>query len=96
MTKDNKSYIVCNLQKGAVNQVPLDLNFSEGEEVTFTIKGEGVVHLTGYLMPDEDPDFGDLEDLDAIYGLNKANRFVIHVVLFRHIKLVLHVNFMLQ
>ena len=44
----NKSqYVLCNLQAGKVLQQPLNLNFTEGEEVSLFVEGEGEVHLTG-------------------------------------------------
>ncbi|XP_063981398.1 46 kDa FK506-binding nuclear protein-like [Diachasmimorpha longicaudata] len=59
---DNRNYLLCNLKKGHVWQVPLDLNFQEGTKIAFTSNGRGHVHLTGYLVPDEGID--DLDDLD--------------------------------
>ena len=46
----NKSqYILCNLQAGKILQQPLNLNFTEGEEIALFIEGDGEVHLTGIL-----------------------------------------------
>uniref|UniRef100_A0A1E1XI77 FK506-binding protein n=1 Tax=Amblyomma aureolatum TaxID=187763 RepID=A0A1E1XI77_9ACAR len=42
-------FLLCTLDQGNSRQVPLDLNFVEGEEVTFFLNGKGTVHLTGYL-----------------------------------------------
>jgi FK506-binding nuclear protein len=60
--QDDNAYLLCTLQKNKTKQCALDLNFSEGSKVCFSTKGNGIVHLTGYLIPDE---FGlDDEDLD--------------------------------
>lgn len=50
-------------------QVPLDLVFSEGDEIAFSCVG-GVVHLTGYLVPNEDDfgGFGEEGDSDLELG----------------------------
>uniref|UniRef100_A0A023GIS6 peptidylprolyl isomerase n=1 Tax=Amblyomma triste TaxID=251400 RepID=A0A023GIS6_AMBTT len=42
-------FLLCTLDQAHSRQVPLDLNFVEGEEVTFFLNGKGTVHLTGYL-----------------------------------------------
>ncbi|CRK88506.1 CLUMA_CG002258, isoform A [Clunio marinus] len=55
---DENSYLLCTLQKGKVYQCPLDLNFQEGDKLCFSTKGNGIVHLTGFLT-DEFDDFGD-------------------------------------
>lgn len=53
LNADNEDYILCTLsKKNNVLQVPLDLVFSEGDNISFT--SNGVVHLTGYLVPNED------------------------------------------
>ena len=59
---DNRNYLLCSLKKSTTWQVPLDLNFQEGTQIAFTCNGNGHVHLTGYLIPDEDLDFDDLEE----------------------------------
>lgn len=40
-------FILCTLQAGKIPQQPLSLEFTEGEEVSFSIEGDGEVHLTG-------------------------------------------------
>ena len=40
-------HILCTLQAGKIPQQTLDLNFTEGEEVAFSLEGDGEVHLTG-------------------------------------------------
>ncbi|CAK9806070.1 39 kDa FK506-binding nuclear protein [Anthophora quadrimaculata] len=59
---ENRSYLLCNLKKSSAWQVPLDLNFQEGTKIAFTCNGHGHVHLTGYLIPDEDLDLDELEE----------------------------------
>lgn len=52
-THEENSYLLCTLQKGKVAQCSLDLNFG-AEKVCFSTKGNGIVHLTGYLIEDYD------------------------------------------
>jgi FK506-binding nuclear protein len=51
--QDDNAYLLCTLQRNKIKQCQLDLNFSEGSKVCFSTKGNGIVHLTGYLIPDE-------------------------------------------
>ncbi|WAR00809.1 FKBP4-like protein, partial [Mya arenaria] len=60
---DKGEFLLCSLNHKSVFQQALDLNFNEGENVTFFINGHGTIHLTGYQL-DEDEDF-DAEDLLA-------------------------------
>lgn len=57
MRYGDKNYLLCSLCKDSQWQVPLDLNFQEGTKIAFSSKGEGRIHLTGYLIADEDADF---------------------------------------
>lgn len=59
---ENSSYLLCNLKKSSTWQVPLDLNFQEGTTIAFICHGHGQVHLTGYLIPDEDLDLDEIEE----------------------------------
>lgn len=59
---DDRNYLLCSLKKNSTWQVPLDLNFEEGTKIAFTCNGHGHVHLTGYLIPDEDLDLDELEE----------------------------------
>lgn len=54
-------FILCNLNKGKMMQSVLDLNFMTGDRVTFFCKGNGIVHLSGYIVPDDD-EYGQLDD----------------------------------
>ncbi|XP_050584935.1 46 kDa FK506-binding nuclear protein-like [Bombus affinis] len=62
---EGTSYLLCNLRKSSTWQVPLDLNFHEGTTIAFICHGHGHVHLTGYLIPDEDLDLDELEDAEG-------------------------------
>lgn len=67
LTSEKHNYILCTLRKNKTEQIALDLNFAEGEEISFTSEGNGSVHLTGYLMPDQDDfldQFGGEEESD--------------------------------
>lgn len=55
ITSDDSSHLLCNLDQ-KTSQCTLDLQFLEGETVVLFSKGSGVVHLTGYMLP-EDPGF---------------------------------------
>ena len=43
---EKAEFLVCTLDNKHVYQQPLDLNFSEGEEVTFFLNGQGIVPYT--------------------------------------------------
>lgn len=64
-SQDDNSYLLCTLQKGKQLQCQLDLNFAEGNKLCFSTKGNGIVHLTGFLIPEEDEfdedAFGDMD-----------------------------------
>ncbi|BFY98264.1 hypothetical protein BsWGS_01306 [Bradybaena similaris] len=56
---ESTEYLLCTLN-GTVLQQNLDLNFETGEQVSFCLNGSGVVHLSGFLIPDEEePDFDE-------------------------------------
>ncbi|KAJ1923371.1 peptidylprolyl isomerase fpr3 [Tieghemiomyces parasiticus] len=67
LTVDQKTFVLCSLLPGKVEQQTLDVIFSEGEEITFFVSGENSVHLTGNYMPDEEDynEDGDSEDEDC-------------------------------
>lgn len=58
LNTDETDHLLANVSR-QTSHVRLDLAFTEGETVSFYSKGHGTVHLSGYLLPDED-DFGDL------------------------------------
>jgi len=53
-TEDHEGTLMCTLKHNENLQVNLDLMFEEDNEVHFYIKGDGRVHLSGYVMA-EDP-----------------------------------------
>lgn len=61
LTSEDNTYLLCTLGK-KTPQVALDLNFDEGDHISLSTKGEGIVHLTGYLVPIEDDLFDNFED----------------------------------
>jgi FK506-binding nuclear protein len=61
---DDDTYVLCTLVAGSVWQQPLDILFSEGDEIEFFAEG-AKVHLTGYFVDmggDDDDDMSDEED----------------------------------
>ncbi|KAJ6638904.1 46 kDa FK506-binding nuclear protein [Pseudolycoriella hygida] len=65
LKSDELEYILCILNKSKTAQVPLDLIFSEGDNISFRSVG-GTVHLTGYLVDDQDyPDLGEADSSDG-------------------------------
>ncbi|KAG0015770.1 peptidylprolyl isomerase fpr4 [Podila clonocystis] len=64
VTVDKKTFILCSLTPGKVEQQNLDLVFTEGEEITFSVSGDTAVHLSGnYLPEDDDGEYGDEDDM---------------------------------
>lgn len=61
LTSEENTYLLCTLGK-KTPQVALDLNFDEGDQISLSTKGEGIVHLTGYLVPSEEDMFGGMDD----------------------------------
>ncbi|XP_026745195.1 46 kDa FK506-binding nuclear protein-like [Trichoplusia ni] len=59
---DGKNFLVCTLQKGRIIQVPLDLYFKTGDNVSFLTNGKCNVHLTGYLDPEYEDELEEEED----------------------------------
>jgi len=53
---DDADHLLANVNRQQPN-VQLDLAFTEGETVSFYSKGNGTVHLSGYLFPEDDDDF---------------------------------------
>ncbi|KAJ1991027.1 peptidylprolyl isomerase fpr3 [Dimargaris cristalligena] len=65
VTVDDKSFVLCSLLPGKLEQQPLNITFTEGEQVTFFLNGSNAVHLTGNYTPEEDI-YGDGDDDDEI------------------------------
>lgn len=55
LKQNEQHYLLCQLDRKHNVQVDLNLNLSFGEQVTYYLKGSGVVHLTGYML---EPDTG--------------------------------------
>uniref|UniRef100_A0A182PZF5 FK506-binding protein n=1 Tax=Anopheles farauti TaxID=69004 RepID=A0A182PZF5_9DIPT len=53
LTTGDITYLLCTLNK-SIPQVMLDQQFATGDQISFATKGQGVVHLTGNVMPEED------------------------------------------
>jgi len=62
LEQDNEEFILCNLSMKNLNE-SLDLNFQETEKICFRVEGGGTVHLTGYLVPEEDEQMYPMEDM---------------------------------
>ncbi|KAF8979058.1 peptidylprolyl isomerase fpr4 [Entomortierella lignicola] len=63
VTVDKKTFILCNLISGKVEQQTLDLVFTEGESITFSVSGKNAVHLSGNYLPEDDGMDYDSEDM---------------------------------
>lgn len=83
----NKNYLLCNLNKDSLWQVPLDLTFKKGIDVTFTCNGQSKVYLTGYFIFNENLALHEekeerLDDTDD----NNANSYVEKIQIIPHNK----------
>jgi len=56
LEQDGMDFILCTLKEEALYQQPLDLNFAENDVIKFFLSGKGTVHLTGFVVSDEDSD----------------------------------------
>lgn len=45
---DGKNFLVCTLQKGRIIQVPLDLYFKSGDNISFLTNGESMIKYIIY------------------------------------------------
>ncbi|ESP05231.1 hypothetical protein LOTGIDRAFT_227888 [Lottia gigantea] len=58
--QDKAEFVLCTLEHHRTMQQALDLNFTEGEEITlFTTGGNSAIHLSGYLMDERDDDINN-------------------------------------
>ena len=53
LEQNKNEFILCNLDYDKIINQQLDLVFDVEEEVSFFLKGDGIVHLSGYVLPDE-------------------------------------------
>jgi len=58
---EKAEFLICSLNLNKNQQQPLNLEFTEGEDITFFLTGKGIVHLTGFLTDD----MGENEDDDS-------------------------------
>uniref|UniRef100_A0A1B6CVU2 FK506-binding protein n=1 Tax=Clastoptera arizonana TaxID=38151 RepID=A0A1B6CVU2_9HEMI len=71
---DEQENLLCNLSKDlGLLQQKLDLNFMSGDNITFEVKGTGVVHLTGYMVDDVDLDEEGEEEEDDESDVSEAD-----------------------
>ncbi|KAI9500088.1 hypothetical protein BX070DRAFT_230737, partial [Coemansia spiralis] len=72
VTVDGKSFVLCSLTPGKIEQQPLDIWLSEGEEITFESQGDNEIHLTGNFIneeEEEDEESADEDDDGDMLGL---------------------------
>jgi len=75
LNSDDNVYLLCTLNKEKIPQFSLDLNFAEGDKICFSIKGEGIVHLSGFLIPDVEDEFmEDEEDEETVVVDNAKSK----------------------
>ncbi|XP_034242026.1 46 kDa FK506-binding nuclear protein [Thrips palmi] len=66
--KSDQDFILCSLSKSeGIYNVPLNLDFEIGSEITFHVVGDSTVHLTGYIvdemeLDDDDSSLDELEE----------------------------------
>jgi len=61
LEQDGMDFILCTLKEDSIYQQAVDLNFAQNDEIKFFLSGKGTVHLTGYVVSDEESD-DELED----------------------------------
>ncbi|KAJ2892324.1 peptidylprolyl isomerase fpr3 [Coemansia aciculifera] len=64
LTVDQKSFVLCSLTPGKVEQQLLDISLTEGEEITFETHGKNEIHLTGNFVADDEDDEDGMYDTD--------------------------------
>lgn len=67
-SEEGDEFLLCTLEHGKSWQAPVSLLAMEGSEMMYLVKGDGKVHLTGTLVPEDDEfddmnGFGEEEDL---------------------------------
>lgn len=56
---DQEDYALCSLRPDKLEQQPLDLVFTENENIALMVIGKRAVHLTGYYLPEGVHEHGD-------------------------------------
>lgn len=82
--QDGSRFVLCSLVPGKLEQQPLDITFSEGEEISFSILGSDdsvCVDLTGnglFLVGDDmDDEEIDSDDVDSLLnGMSSSPDFL--------------------
>lgn len=69
--RDKINYLICTLSKNKEWQVPLNLDFEKGSEITFLTNGTSRVHLTGYDLEDHS------EEAEEEYDSSEAEEQVV-------------------
>ena len=72
------TYTLCRLTPGKVDQVNIDLKFSEGEEVTFFCEGAYSMHLVGYYTTNEI----DIPFFEVKHLIRTAHLYCLNISLF--------------
>lgn len=78
LTTENITYLLCTLNK-TIPQAVLDQEFAIGDKISFATKGQGVVHLTGNVLPDgmedelDDGEEEEEEEMDEEEGVPATN-----------------------
>merc|ERR1711972_222549 len=66
LEQDGNDFILCTLKDNSICNVALDLNFSDDDEVKFFLNGKGTVHLTGYVIADDDMSYEESDSEDDV------------------------------
>jgi len=61
---NEENFIIANLTQKQFNTT-LELSFNEGEKICFKVEGPGTIHLTGNLVPEQDSEDEDIDELEA-------------------------------
>lgn len=62
-SEEGDEFLLCTLEHGKTWQTSVSLLALEGSEMAYLVKGDGKIHLTGCLVP-EDEDFEDFEGME--------------------------------
>jgi len=64
LEQDGMDFILCTLKEETLYQQAVDLNFAQNDEIKFFLSGKGTVHLTGYVVTEEESEDDLYEDSD--------------------------------
>ncbi|KAJ1953658.1 peptidylprolyl isomerase fpr3, partial [Linderina pennispora] len=74
LTVDDKSYVLCSLTPGKIEQQSLDISLTGGEEITFESTGKNEIHLTGnFIIEEDDTNEGSESDDDDAIDFSKLS-----------------------